>query len=532
MARQHGFPRAWFGRLTVRARVTVVILSALVLAAAGLGLSGPVSRLVDPPCMRGSATTVLHEGTNHECVGVTDGAYVFAPELAGIEGEIRAADQHVVHDHPHDYVSVVMLLPISTASSSILTMTNAVEQLRGAYVAQSYANENSVNGNAPFIQLLIGSDGYQANQSASAAAIIEGDTGRHIAAVAGLGLSLPGTQDVVERLTARQIPVFGATVTSDAYDDIKDFVRVSPDNLNEARVALAYVADHFPRAVLVEDENGGDSYDATLVKGFKKFDTQPGHRIVGIETYNTTDRDRPHQPSQELAQAESDVATRISQMSTNICAAQPAVVLFAGRGRDLAGLLHSFSSVCLDKHITIVSGDDVTNVAMTSQVRRDLSGLVTVDYAGVAAPGEWKAATTGHPPAADRQAISDGEQGYAAFSRTYDTLASDKGFKGTSLTDGNTMMAYDSILTAVSAIRLTDQDQPLPAAVANELGALHGKLRVHGSSGAIGFTADYRTSGVGSNPVGKAIPILRMTPGDAGPRVLTVQWPGGRPSVY
>ncbi|MDI5965565.1 ABC transporter substrate-binding protein [Streptantibioticus silvisoli] len=532
MARRPGFPRAWFGRLTVRARVAVAVLCALALAAAGFALSGPIARLADPPCLRGAATTVLHEGTNHECVGITDGAFVFEPGLAAVEAEIRTADQRVVRDHPHDYVSVVMLLPISTAPSSILTMTNTVEQVRGAFVAQSHANDGNVDGDAPYIQLLIGSDGYQANQSAAAAAIIEGDTGRHIAAVAGLGLSLPGTQDAVERLTSRQIPVFGATVTADTYDDIKDFVRVAPDNVNEAEVALDYVADRFPRAVLVEDENGGDAYDATLVKGFRRFSARSGHRVVDIETYNTTDRDRPRQSSQALAQAESDVATRISQMSTNICAAQPAVVLFAGRGRDLAGLLHSFSGVCLDKDITIVSGDDVTNVSMTAQVRHDLGGRVTVEYAGVADPDEWRAASTGHPPAADRTAISDGEQGYATFARAYGALAGGPGFTGASLTDGNTMMAYDSVLTAVSAIRLTEQDQPLPAAVASELGALQGARRVLGSSGAIGFTADYRTSAVGSNPVGKAIPILRLTPGTGGPQVLALKWPDGRPSDF
>lgn len=532
MARRPGIARAWFRRLTLRARVALAGGCALVLAATAFALYGPVTRLVDPPCLRSGASVVLHEGTNHECVGITDGTYPFAPQLKAVESDIRTTDRAVVRDHPHDYVSVVMLLPISNAPGSLMTMTNVVEQVRGAFVAQTYANSHDVEGDAPYIQLLIGSDGYQANESAEAASIIEGAADPHIAAVAGLGLSLPGTQDAVERLTARQIPVFGATITSDTFDNIRNFVRVVPDNDSEAQVALGYVSGRFHRAVLVEDENGGDSYDTTLVNGFRKFSDRPGHHIVGIETYNTTDRDRPRQSSQAEAQAESDVATRISQMSTNICAAQPAVVLFAGRGRDLAGLLHSFSSVCLDRHITIVSGDDVTNVPPSAQVRHDLSGDITVEYAGVAASDEWEHTGTAAHSAADAQAVADGRQGYATFAAAFGALSADRGMRGASLTDGDTMMAYDAMLTAVSAIRLTDQDQPTPAAVANELGALQGNRRVLGASGAIAFTADYRTSHDGSNPVGKVIPMLQLVPGNGAPRVLTLAWPDGRPSDF
>lgn len=532
MAGRTASTRAWFWRLTVRARVAVVAVCVLALAAAGLALYRPVATLLDPPCLRSGASTVLHEGTNDECVGITDGAFVFAPELAAVEHEIRQANHQVVAAHPHDYVSVVLLLPISTAESSIMTMTNVLEQIRGARTAQAYANTHNVDGQAPWVQLLIGSDGYQANQSAAAASVIEGATGDHIAAVTGLGLSLPGTQDAVQRLTRRQIPVFGATVTSDDYDDIKDFVRVAPDNATEAQVALDYVVQHERRAVLVEDENATDSYDATLVRGFRRFQRE-GHEIVAVETYNTTDRDKPHESSAALAQAQAYVANRISQMSTNICAAQPAVVLFAGRGRDLAALLHSFSSACLDRHITIVSGDDVTNVALTQQVRQDLSGNITVEYAGVAAPDEWQAAAR-TPAPRDARAVADGTQGYAAFAAAFRSLSGTAGFTYASLVDGNTMMSYDAVYTAVSAIRLTGLAQPQPPAVSSELGALQGVRRVLGSSGPIAFTADYGTSGKGgsgSNPVGKAIPVLRLAP-SGGPRVISVQWPDGQPADY
>lgn len=54
------------------------------------------------------------------------------------------------------------------------------------------------------------------------------------------------------------------------------------------------------------------------------------------------------------------------------------------------------------------------------------------------------------------------------------------------------------------------------AAVAGRLGALHDAYKVLGSSGPIEFTAAYRTSGNGGNPVGKAIPVLRLGRGGGG----------------
>jgi hypothetical protein len=69
--------------------------------------------------------------------------------------------------------------------------------------------------------------------------------------------------------------------------------------------------------------------------------------------------------------------------------------------------------------------------------------------------------------------------------------------------------------TSVSAIRLTGQAQPPPYAVAGALGALQGAHTVLGASGPLSFVADYRTSATGSNPVDKAIPILRLAPDGA-----------------
>ncbi|SHM34176.1 ABC transporter substrate-binding protein [Actinacidiphila paucisporea] len=518
--------RGYVARLPVGARRLLAAACVLALAAVAYGVYVPVDHLLNKPCMRKGATTVTHQGANGECVGITDGSYAFHPSLQGAEDKIREENRKIVADHPKNYVSVVMLLPISADTGSILSMPNALEQIEGAFTAQYYANRNNVAGISPYVQLLIGSDGYQANAWQAAVSTIENDHGRHIAAVTGFGLSLAGTESAIRDLTTHSIPAFGATLTSDNYDNIKGFVRVSPSNVDNMAAALSYVESDYQRAVLVEDGNAGDSYDVTLVSGFKKFSDTPGHRIVGVEPYDTTERDRDGQSAEERKRHQAEVATRISQMTTNICAAQqprPAVVLFAGRGQDLGVLVHAFSNTCLDRQIRIVSGDDVTNLPDSPQLRADLRGHVTVDYAGVAHPGEWAPSA-----AADKvhaQAVKNGSQAFLTFNSYFQ-----KRFPGGYLGDGNAMMAHDAVLTATAAIRLTEQEQPQPDAVLNELGALQGAHMVLGASGPIKFTANYQTSHTGSNPVDKPIPIIRLTP-QGNPRVLTVKWSGQAPPV-
>lgn len=524
MARPLAYARSYVAHLPVAARRLLAGACVLALGAVAYGIYVPVNHLLGRSCMHKGATSVTHHGSNGECVGITDGAYVFHSSLRDVEDTIRQENRSVVKEHPTNYVSVVLLLPISPDKGSIMSMPNALEQLQGAYTAQHYANRNNVKGLTPYIQLLIGSDGYQANGWQTAVSAIEDGGKQHIAAVAGFGLSLSGTESAIRDLTTHDIPAFGATLTSDNYDNIKGFVRASPSNADNAAAALAYVQSDYKRAVLVEDGNTDDSYDVTLVSGFKKFSAIPGHQIVGVEPYDTSERDRDGQSADERQRHQTEVATRIAQMTTNICSAQPAVVLFAGRGQDIGVLVHAFSNTCLDKKIRIVSGDDVTNLPDSPQLRADLaSGHVTVDYAGVAHPGEWSAGVAHDAGHSEQQ--RDGAEGFATFSGAFTPL-----FPHGYLGDGNAMMAYDATLTAVTAIRLTSQDQPEPDAVLNELGAIQGGGAVFGSSGPIGFTANYQTSKTGSNPVGKPIPIIRLT-ARGNPAVLAVKWPAQAPPV-
>lgn len=493
-------------------RWSAAVLAALVVVAA---ITVPVLWPSDNTCLNQGMTLLEHEGPNGECIGFSDGAYVFDPSLAAVERDIQQEDQRVTAAHPTDYVSVVYLLPISSAGGSILSMGNALEQLRGAFTAQYYANRHDIDGSAPYIQLLIGNDGYQADQWQPATQfIINAVPTQHVAAVAGLGLSLETTQSAIEKLTSAGMPVIGATLTSDTLDNIRNLIRISPANADGVAVAARYIRTLYSRALLVEDQNAGDSYDATLVTGFEKF-ADAGHRIIGKEIFDTT----PISTAAPPADAVDALETRIAQMVPDICDAQPAAVLFGGRGRQLSWLVSDLADrPCLDKPITIVSGDDVTNATIDANVRRGLASGVTVDYAGVAQPDEWSGTSD------KSAAFAEGRQGFEIFRDAFVQLFPG----GHVLPDGNTMAAYDATLTSIAAIRLTAVARPAPAAVAGELGALQRAHQVLGASGPLSFTADYATSSTGSNPVGKAVPILRLAP-DGGAQFVGLQWPDGQP---
>jgi hypothetical protein len=541
MASRSDALRTWYGNLTFRARAAVAVVCVLALAGAGYGVAVFVGAARDSACMRRDATVVTHEGPHGECVGITDGAYHFDDRLAGIEEKIRAENRAIVKEHPKAYVSVVLLLPISSDSSSIMSIANAAEQMEGAFTAQHSANQAR---KTPYIQLLLGSDGYQANEWRPAVAAIEASDS-HVAAVTGLGISLDTTENAIAALTRHQIPVIGATLTSDRYDRITNFVRVSPSNREGARMVLPYFQHRYQKAILISDVYAGDSYATSLTQGFQQFEgPHVSNTFVTKLEYTTKLRDAPGQSQEERQQHDASVAGDLDRIEGKVCeleqSADP-VVLFAGRGRELAAFLHSLANQCPGKRITIVSGDDVTNMPMSKDLSKDLSKDVTVDYAGVAHPQEWRSACPADqsPPCpspapdanATRKDLTDGEQGYAAFDAAFQ---SNGVAHHVDLVDGNAMMAYDATLTALRLVQLTRMDQPQANDVTTKIPALRGDQTVYGASGLIRFPNE-SASGPDSNPVHKPTPILELRKSSGAaksggyvsimPKVIKLVWP-------
>lgn len=483
--------------MTTRRKIVATVGAAVVLAAAGFGAYSLEHYLSDAAatCMNQGVTLVTHEGAAGECVGVTDGSYQFVPAnaaLTGVENAIRVEDQKV-RASGSAYVSVAYLMPISQSGGGVEPVKSVAEQLEGAYTAQYYANRHNVEGTAPLIQLLIASSGTQAAEYGTAVQDIENAvSGQRLAAVAGIGVSLDTTIAEVKALTGNGIPVFASTITSDAFDNIQNLVRVSPSNAQEVNAALSFIKPHATTAFLIQDTNPTDSYDTTIVSEFRDGFPDHTHKIVAIESYNTVGEVTANGPAAERT------ANRIGQMTSDICDADAGVVLFAGRGRDLGTLITDLGSrPCLNEPVTVLTGDDVTDMSITAGVEKGLQSGVALFYAAEANPGEWNQG--------NGAVFGEGRQGFAQFAGQFGAR-----FPGVSDNDSNAMMGYDAALTGISAIRLAGV-QPSPADVADELSALQGSRAVDGASGPINLSADYQgPDAQGSNPVDKVIPILQL----------------------
>jgi len=100
-------------------------------------------------------------------------------------------------------------------------------------------------------------------------------------------------------------------------------------------------------------------------------------------------------------------------------------------------------------------------------------------------------------------------------------------------------MAYDSVLTTVSALRLATtpgstahaaNHLPPTQAVAGEFSALHGPLAVRGASGPLAFLADYTNDSLASDPDRKPVPIMRLND-DGTSSFKDLEWPPWPPDL-
>lgn len=456
-------------------------------------------------CMNQGATVVT-KGQDGQCAGITDGSYLkfLASDrrFAAIMSKISKENQLVRKSG--DFVSVAYLLPIAFGGKESVNTID--EQLEGAYTDQMYGNKNNVTASdGPRIQLLVASDGKDGADWGTAVQRIEqAVTSQHLVAVVGLGVSLDTTTSAINQLIKDKIPVLGSSVTSDAYDDLAGMYRISASNSDHVDALLSYIKQRFTKSFVVKDKNPADTYDVTLVKGFES----PVLKRDWTWAFNTATV-----PGQSMAETLALANDSIDRAVGQICLYSDDVVLFAGRGKQLAVLLGDLGESCTSKKITIVTGDDVTNMPVTAGVRAGLKHA-ELYYSANANPDEWGGSGC--------KAIGYGKTAFTAFLNSFTTYksAGPAGDINAAIADGNAMMGYDVMLTIGAAIRAASSD-PTTSTVLRTLE----NTDVQGASGRIVL------SGSGSNPNAKAIPILRYEPPPKIPGFEKLVWSASRADV-
>ena len=423
-----------------------------------------------------------------ECVGVTDGSFLFHPGLESVTNLIRAENDRVQEDYEADglpYLKVALMTTLTPTENSPLDVARVRAAMEGAHVAQWRANRTpAFRGDRPRIQLHLANTGSRQEHWRPVVDDLVAMSTREnpLLMVVGPGLSSANAEDAAGRLSKGGIPMISgvASANSLAHERISGLLRASPSNSDFTGVLRDLLDERADRAsgFLVWDKTKDDLYVTDLRQSYQN----------NLGRYIRTDESFVGKSFEQVA------PTAFSPVITQLCSVVPEVdtVFFAGRANDLEVFVetlrhrpcHEFGSLEILYAATGVPGDE-------HMLRYLEEGDLTLTVASATHPG-WSDGTAEAPP------------GFGEFRDHYAELFSPD---RTRLDDGYAVMHHDAVATAVHAVRLAADEEGVeglvPRAVGNRLFHLHGVLAVQGASGTLEFT-DAR----GGNPGGKYVPVI------------------------
>ncbi|AJF63804.1 hypothetical protein [Streptomyces vietnamensis] len=450
-----------------------------------------------------------------ECVGVTDGSFVFTPALRQVSERIKAENDSLA-----DKPAATIALMIPMVSQAAAERREFVEQVQGAYLAQWKANHEA-NNKQPPIRLLLANPGpsYRhwravSDQLVSAAA----DPKQNLRAVVGINISIPETEQAIRYLTKEKgIPVVAGPMTA---DDIMNtaaqpqrypgLARIAPSNTDQANALAAYGAAIKPeKSLVVEDIREGDNYLSSLRKTFERL---ARNAPIAPETFR----------SPPDFNDESNLANDFHQMVPDICASPATTIYFAGRPVQLRQFLIELGDRTCTKHYTVITGSHASTLMVDEKFADKWDVLnkgsgITVRYAALAHPDAWGEKST-EATGGSRTAM----KGLSELLRAGDSTTPDA-IGPAGLGDGRIIITYDAVTTAITGIRNeTTKTVTMPSLrnVTDSWLRLKGTSRVEGASGWICLD-QY------GNPNNKAVSIVHLDPATKTAVFDGVAWPLG-----
>ncbi|MEV4731596.1 hypothetical protein [Saccharopolyspora sp. NPDC049426] len=494
-------PRSWLRRHKVIA--TLVVVAAV---AAGLAVWQPWK-----PC--DTAMTTVEPSSN--CVGLNVENTSFGPNDAVGDLRQRVAEHNAGVTEPNSVTVVVLDNMTPDPRLASIGRSSVRHGVEGALTAARRANaELVVGGTSPRVKLLLANYGTSVEEAEEAARQIQAAREReHIVAVVGLGQSLQHTRTAASRLSDAGIAVVSGMASADNMnkhvdDDKKDldkFFRITPTNIDAARAGAAYLRERgADKVMLVEDTNETDIYARTLARAFKdayrdrEFSTVRFTSLSGSEGSPRADF----------------MAGEFARVYTRICLEKPRYLYFAGRGIDLDPLLKTMSqngSCSGVGDMDVVTSDDATNIVNRPLPEFD-NRQVRVFYTSVATMGQW----------ANEPGQEENQASYGSFESQFVETGLD-GHDG--LLDGYAMSVHDAFLVATKGAREVPDVNRLYTKVADKIKAIDCVEPFGGATGKIAYQNEQAGQG---NPVGKAMPIMRLE-ANGRPVQESLVWPSGQP---
>ncbi|HEX2298652.1 MAG TPA: ABC transporter substrate-binding protein [Pseudonocardiaceae bacterium] len=517
------FPRTWSDWLRPAAVVLVAVL-----VVSGVTTAAPwlIQRL---GCHDGLPSADIYSSEapdgSSECVGITDGSYVFglSAEFESVLSRIRKQNENAARAcgaQPQEPVKIGVLTSLTHPNSG----SRALHELEGFAAGQARANQP---GCVRPLQLLVAHTGKAEQAAVDLARRFRAN--RDVMAVVGLGLSGINAANAANVLGApidenneRPVPMVSDVITAEGFDSDGTtdahgcdydatfrkgiggnyFFRVSFRNGAQVDELAKYLGAGNPPMFIVTPDNQRDPYTCTTLQ-----------RVRALY--------RQQQPQVQEVLFSVDNQATVPQVARRVCGSDQAVsVFYAARSRDLgrflAGLAERYDrGVCEAESITVVSTSDAARMRVPEMDK----GLETPRERALQSPafadGRLRLLYT---PLADPDVLRRGEAGggleFAELARLFDELD----FAPAHLDDGWAINAYDSVFTVTNAVNDLDSNQTVTRDLVR--GAIAGfsaadeKSTLSGANGRIGFENNGNRAGA---PV-----IVRLCPPGSAVRTHTV----------
>ncbi len=451
------------------------------------------------------------------CVGISDGSHgaVFGTGTADALRIIGEENARIAAD-PGDkeIVSIAYVVPIPPPGVEDAYATRLAGDVMGAAVAQRQANRTTTLGDRPLIRLLVvnvGDSATPAREPIDQLIEMAGPSfGEHkLMAVAVSGKSLDPLTELIEAMVTAEVPVIVSHLTAEQITSTPtppdtSLARVAPTTADEAAALAAYLRPTTGRALIVQNSDQEDRYAQSLGAAFQMNYSDPGHVVL--------------EPVETFIGSVAGAANVMPSILRNICHQRPDVVFFAGRSPELAALVSALPArPCLDHPIRLVTGDDGASFAAAvaggaPELSRGLEANASVAYTALAHPQAWRQSPEAFAPASAAYLTGNCPE-------CFPTL-----FPGRNLDDSYAIMAYDAVMTAVTAIRSpTVAGGPVSSsgAVIQEFKRIHGPDARAGASGWISLDPS-------GYPINKAAAIIGVTPTGAS-EFVQLSSPSGTP---
>jgi hypothetical protein len=329
---------------------------------------------------------VVWHARNGECVGVSDGSYVFSERLAGVERRIEKLNDDVLRSGK-PYVTVVYLGPMTVDPTTRNPQADLLAGIHGELVGLSIAQQaHNDAGAQPRLRVLLANTGSRFRYAREVAERVRERAAhdRTIVATVGFGQSRRQTQDAINVLSEAALPMIGTTNTFDdtakrAGNYSPYYYRLAPPNRR-----LAAHAAHWAKsgvlgvrarsAAVFYDASADDLYSTNLAKDFEAAFGD------GVQMLPYTD------------------PTQIPGKVREACARPAQVFYYAGRSDEFRSFVTRLSTTSCGGRRIVLGADEVTKYVSDNAAQLGQTDTVRLYYTPLAAREAWQEQWVGQEP--------------------------------------------------------------------------------------------------------------------------------------